>query len=112
LSFLLAWEYDPGEGSFLDPPIDVMEFNEIAISVTNTGEAAVTGTLYETALPMIFTSDVRGSGWSPILAALDVGAGGTRRVELPTRGRSFLRLFLKRSDLQKPTSVNVVVSYQ
>jgi hypothetical protein len=112
LSFLLAWEYDPGEGSFLDPPIDVMEFNEIAISVTNTGEAAVTGTLYETALPMIFTSDVRGSGWSPILAALDVGAGGTRRIEMPTRGRSFLRLFLKRSDLQKPTSVNVVVSYQ
>ncbi|HYW00009.1 MAG TPA: hypothetical protein VE862_00995, partial [Candidatus Acidoferrum sp.] len=80
------------------------------ITVTNTGEAAVTGTLYETALPIIFTSDV--SGWSPMSVSLDVGAGDTRRLEFPTRGRSFLRLFLKRSDLQKPTSVNVVVSYQ
>jgi hypothetical protein len=112
LSFLLAWEYDPGEGSFLDPPIDVMEYNEIAISVTNTGEAPITGTVYETALPIIFASDVRGSGWSPMLPSLDIGARETRRLELFTRGRSFLRIFLKRSDLQKPTSVNVVVSYQ
>jgi hypothetical protein len=112
LSFLLAWEYDPGEGSFLDPPIDVMEYNEIAFSLTNTGEAAVAGTLYETALPLIFTSDVRGTGWSPILTSLEVGPSETRRLEMPTRGRSFLRLFLKRSDLQKPTIVNVVASYQ
>ena len=110
LSFLLAWEYDPGEGTYLDPPIDIMEYNEITITLTNTGNGSVTGTLYETALPLIFTNDHR--GWSALPASLDAGAGKTIRLELPTRGRSFLRLFLKRSDLQKPTTVDVVASYQ
>ena len=87
-----------------------MEYNEVAFSLTNTGDAAVTGTLYETALPLIFASDVKGTGWSPILTPLDVRPGETRRVEMPTRGRSFLRVFLKRSDLQKSTTVNVVAS--
>jgi hypothetical protein len=111
LSFLLAWDYDPGEGSYLDPPLDVMEYNEIAISLTNTGEAPVTGTLYETAFPIIFTSEANSAGWSTTFASLEVGAGETRRLELSTKGRSFLRLFLKRSDLQKPTKLNVIVSY-
>jgi hypothetical protein len=110
LSFLLAWGYDPGEGTYLDPPIDIMEYNQVTITLSNTGSGAVTGTLYETALPLIFTSDNK--GWSAVPASLDAGPGKTVRLELPTRGRSFLRLFLKRSDLRKPTTVNVVASYQ
>jgi hypothetical protein len=110
LSFLLAWDYDPGEGTYLDPPIDVMEYNEVTITVTNTGNETVTGTLYETALPLIFASD--NEGWSPVAASVDAGPGKTVRLELPTRGRSFLRLFLKRSATQEPTTVNVVASYQ
>jgi hypothetical protein len=110
LSFLLAWEYDPGEGNYLDPPIDVMEYKEITFTLTNTGDAPVTGTLYETALPVIFASDNK--GWFSIPVSLDLSPGKTIRVELPTRGRSFLRLFLKRSDPRRPTTVNVVASYQ
>jgi hypothetical protein len=111
LSFLLAWDYDPGEGVFLDPPLDVIEYDEVAISLINMGEAAVTGTLYESALPTIFTSESTGAAWSTTLARFEVAGGETRRLELPTKGRSFLRLFLKRSDRQKPTKVNAIVSY-
>jgi hypothetical protein len=111
LSFLLAWEYDPGDGGYLDPPIDVMEYSEVAISITNMGNASVTGTLFETSSPLIFSSDVRGTGWSAMPAPLDVGPGKTLRLEFPTRGRSFLRVFLKRTEAQNPTTVNVVVSY-
>jgi len=110
LSFLLAWEYDPGKGDYLDPPIDVMEYNEVTFAVTNTGNSAVTGTLYEAALPIVFSSD--GKGWSDASATLDVSPGQTVRHELPTRGRSFVRLFLRRTDPQKPTTVNVIVSYR
>jgi hypothetical protein len=108
LSFLLAWEYDPGEGNYLDPPIDIMEYTEVSIAVTNTGNAAVTGTMYETTLPIVFNSDNR--GWSAMPITLDVAPGQTVRHELPTRGRSFMRLFLKRNDPHKPTTVNVVIS--
>ncbi|HXZ89756.1 MAG TPA: hypothetical protein VEG61_01730 [Candidatus Dormibacteraeota bacterium] len=110
LSFLLAWEYDPGEGNYLDPPIDIMEYNEVSIAVMNTGNAAVTGTIYETALPTIFNSDSK--GWSAMPTVLDVAAGRTMRLELQTRGRSFIRLFLRRAEARKPTTVNVVVSYR
>jgi hypothetical protein len=109
LSFLLAWEYDPGEGNYLDPPIDIMEYNEVTIAITNTGDGAVTGTLYETDLPIIFSND---KGWSAMPTSLDTAPGQSVRLELPTRGRSFVRLFLKRTHSQKPTTVNVVVSYR
>lgn len=108
LSFLLAWEYDPGEGSYFDPPIDVMEFNEVTITVTNMGDAAVTGTIYETSLPIITSSDNK--GWSAMPATLDVARGQTVIREFQARGRSFIRFYLKRTDPHKPTTVNVVVS--
>ena len=112
LSFLLAWEYDPGEGTFLDPPLDVMEYSEITISLTNTGNSGITGTLYETALPLILAGESKGAGWSAMPTSLDVGPRQTVRVELPTRGRSFLRLFLKRSDPQEIATASVVASYR
>jgi len=110
LSFLLAWEFDPGEGGYLDPPIDVMEYDEVTITVTNTGSAAITGLIYETSLPIIFNSDKK--GWSATSATLNISPGQTIRHELPTRGRSFIRPYLKRSDPLRPTAVNVVVSYR
>ena len=110
LSFLLAWEYDPGEGHYLDPPIDVMEYSEVAIAVTNTGNAHATGMVHETSLPIIFKDD--DSGWSTSPLTLDVAPGQTVRQEIRTRGRSFIRLFLRRTDAGKSTTVNVVVSYR
>jgi hypothetical protein len=110
LTFLLAWEYDPGEGSYLDPPIDIMEYDEVAITMTNKGDASVTGNVYETSLPIVFDKDDK--GWSPMSTTLNAGPGQTVRIEFPTRGRSFLRLFLRRTDPQKPTTVNVIVSYR
>jgi hypothetical protein len=111
LSFLLAWDYDPADGTFLDPPLDVMEYNEVVMSISNEGEGAVTGTLYETMLPIALTSGIGSTGWAPSFDRLSIPVMETRRLELNTRGRSFLRLFLKRSDGEKPTKVNVVVSY-
>jgi hypothetical protein len=110
LSFLLAWEYDPGEGEYLDPPVNLMEYDEVTLSLTNTGDSAVTATLYETALPIIFNSD--NTGWSPIQGTIEAAPGQTVKIELSSRGRSFVRIFLRRTDAQKPTTVNVVVSYR
>ena len=108
LSFLLAWEYDPGEGSYLDPPIDVSEYEEVAVTVTNTGDGRVAGTMYETALPIVFNSDSK--AWSPMPMKFDVTPGQSVMHEIPTCGRSFIRLFLKRNEPREPTTVNVVVS--
>jgi hypothetical protein len=66
--------------------------------------------VYETSLPIIFNSDKK--GWSATSATLNISPGQTIRHELPTRGRSFIRLYLKRSDPRKPSAVNVVVSYR
>jgi hypothetical protein len=110
LSFLLAWEYDPGEGNYLDPPINMMEYDEVTITLTNTGDSSVTGMLYETALPIIFNNDNK--GWSAIPGRIDIVPGQTVKAELSSRGRSFVRVFLRRTDVQKPTTVNVVVSYR
>jgi hypothetical protein len=43
--------------------------------------------------------------------AVNIPAKETRRLEFNTRGRSFLRLFFKRSERKKPAKVNVVVPY-
>ena len=111
MSFLLAWEYDPVDGTFMDPPLDVMEYDEVVLSISNSGKGAVTGTLYETMLPIAFTRGTGGIEWAPSLDRLNIPAKETRKLELSTRGRSFLRLFLKRSDRENPARVNVVVSY-
>jgi hypothetical protein len=112
LTFLLAWDYDPGDGAFLDPPLDVMEYNEIVIGIKNEGDGTVTGKLYDTMFPIVMTTGVGGSGWNPVTDQLSVHAKETRRLELNTKGRSFIRLFLQRADREKATKVNVVVSYQ
>jgi hypothetical protein len=111
LSFLLAWGYDPKEGAFLDPPLDVIGYNDILISIHNRGEGAVTGKLLETNAPIAL--DNAGDGlWATSPQRLDVPARETRMFEFGAKNRTWLRLHLQRANREKPTEVNVTVSYQ
>lgn len=112
LSFLLAWEYDPKDGTFLDPPLDVMDYDSILINIHNMGEGGATGRLYETNAPVAMSSELAGSGWVTNPASINVASGEIQSLELSTRGRSFLRLFLQRAEKEKPSSVSVTASYR
>jgi hypothetical protein len=112
LSFLLAWRYDPKEGAFLDPPLDVLDYNSMLISIHNEGKGAVTGRLNETNAPIALANGPGAAGWTTRFDLINVPANETQRLEFSTRGRSLLRVFLQRAEREVPTRVTVIVSYQ
>ncbi len=111
LTFLLAWEYDPKEGTFMDPPLDVMDYNDILISIHNTGKGAATGKLLETNAP-IALARAGDALWVTKTEPLNVPPSEIRRLEFSTKGRSFLRLYFQRANMETPTKLNIIVSYQ
>lgn len=113
-SFLLAWDYDPGDGTFLDPPLDVLEYDEVFVSLANHGPSAVEGKVFGAALNLAFEDSFGGPAWEAVeeSASLSVAPGGSSSFEVKKRAWSFLRFYLKSAEKGRHGKVTLVVSYR
>ncbi|MEM2698588.1 MAG: hypothetical protein QXF17_04630 [Ignisphaera sp.] len=112
LSWILSWDLDPGpRGVWLDPPLEVLDFDFIVVSLTNIGNGPVKWHLYASMQP-ILTEEHFDNLWRSI-AIGTLGGGDTVSIEVDNRMKryTFLRLRVDRGIEAVPSKVRTVVTW-
>ncbi len=112
LSWLLAWDLDPGpRGIWLDPPLEVLDFDFITITLVNIGENSVKWRLYASAQPILM-EEYFDSIWRNISSGI-LNGGDTISIEVDNRVKryAFLRLRVERGIEDVPSKVRAIVTW-
>ncbi|MCI4438081.1 MAG: hypothetical protein JHC33_14845 [Ignisphaera sp.] len=108
LAWILALGVDPGNGMWIDPPLEILDKDFVALDIANDGDAMVEWRLYVTRCPAIVSSTE--ARWR-LLEAGTVYPGSVEDVEIDNRRHrySFARLMLKKIGAGKASASIFVV---
>jgi len=96
LAWILALGVDPGNGMWLDPPLEILDRESIAIDIVNHGEAKAKWSLYVTRQPALVELE-QNIAWQLYSSSI-VEPGSVQSIELNNKRRLFTyaRLYLEK----------------
>jgi len=112
LSWILAWDLDPGSrGIWLDPPLEILDYDFITITLINIGEGSIKWSLYATTQPLLI-EDSFDVIWNNISTGLlDSDRMITIEIDNQRRHYAFLRLNVTRGVESIPTKTRIIVTW-
>lgn len=112
LSWILSWDLDPGpKGIWLDPPLEVLDFDFITLTLVNVGDSSVRWRLYASTQPLLM-EDHFDRVWSSVAVGV-LSGGDTTRIEIDNRSKhyAFLRLRVERGVEGVPSKIRAIVTW-
>jgi hypothetical protein len=112
LSWILAWDLDPGSrGIWLDPPLEILDYDFITITLINIGEGSIKWSLYATTQPLLI-EDSFDVIWNNISTGLlDNDRMLTIEIDNQRKHYTFLRLNIARGVENIPTKTRIIVTW-
>ncbi|MCS7111718.1 MAG: hypothetical protein N3E36_07360 [Sulfolobales archaeon] len=112
LSWVLSWDLDPGpEGIWLDPPIEVLDFDSITLTLINVGDSSIKWKLYASTQPLLTEEDFNNLWHSVSAGLLDGGDVALIEVDNRVKRYAFLRLRVDRGVEGVPSKVRAIITW-